>query len=1011
MKRFVAVIFLASPAFGANVTITGSTLTNAAGSPLTGTVTFRPNNCHSTAVTLSISGAKFSSDTVSVTRGAFTALVPKSAGWCYQIGTYETSTGASRFVSGFGAFAPASDTLLDSALTTTTPPDTFYTPGLATLGGGVAAGPTSSIPAPTSPTLPATPISLAVASTSTLGGVKIGSGLVIASDGTLSAPSTGGNVAIGVVTTSAPGTSASATINGGVLNLTIPAGANGTNGSSGTNGLAPNLTMGPVTTLAAGAAPTATLSGTFPNLTLGLGIPSGGTVAQSTIVDALANVDLLSQGAIQAHRENYVDPATQIYDYPFQRTYHLTTNSDGRYGKNDSFAPFELDFNIGSGTEDAILQNGAGNNQNGAAFNIGMSTHGPIQMGGMMGLYVNCYGTDDCVNHSEYSTSAGTDRADNEGHEPHRLFSGPNNDRYGGTLALNGTDPFGHPIMRVSAFAAYDLHASASGRVLFDLSKKIAPAGNVASIARYSDTRFAVLLADSALTSAMASQFGSASTETNLVAGADNQQYNGSCPATAVSQNWPLVNGYDIDPYNDNPAGGGSHTGAMCLTVGSTAGMAAGVPVGFWGSQGNWEISTITRVVDGTHIIVPLNHPHDAGDLVTTGAGLGWGVSSPRNDYPGGMLSNPANPQKMTQHTVYPVMRVNGSNIELYTNSDPTGGQGEVHLQLYQSLVPAASFTFAPTVTNGVVTALGTNSSAGIYGDYRTTNPNLPGVLGILPPPALTYSASCGVVVGFPNAAVFNYAPEIVSGGSGCPSNLTITAQTTYTNPVVFYPTTKTYRVEDPNVPCGDQNQSFTHCPWNGYMKTHYINSAWANGDTVEMGVHWNYTIQQQESLSGNIDSGRSGVGGTFDTIFYSYIQSGRPHSLQLNLTPSSLYYGRASNNYSRYNGNDPAQTNDATVTPPVWVEVGGDHAGYLSFDSIPMFGQGTRRGGYVIRVGCQVAAGIGGTFQPPCARGIRPDYDLFVHDMSNAGGAYITLTVSDASNCIKINGKCIVTQ
>lgn len=83
-------------------------------------------------------------------------------------------------------------------------------------------------------------------------------------------------LAVGTVTTGAPGSAAAAAVTGAApnqaLNLTIP---------RGDVGPANTLTIGTVTTLAAGAPATAGITGTAPNQTLGLGIPMGLTGAAS----------------------------------------------------------------------------------------------------------------------------------------------------------------------------------------------------------------------------------------------------------------------------------------------------------------------------------------------------------------------------------------------------------------------------------------------------------------------------------------------------------------------------------------------------------------------------------------------------------------------------------------------------------------------------------------------------------------------------------------------------------
>lgn len=105
-------------------------------------------------------------------------------------------------------------------------------------------------------------------------------------------------VAIGTVTTGAPGSSASV-VNVGtssalVLDITIPRGAAGTNGTS------PVFTVGTVTALAAGATPTVTITGTSASPVLNLGIPAGAAGAPGSPANTLAGTAQIGQNALVA---------------------------------------------------------------------------------------------------------------------------------------------------------------------------------------------------------------------------------------------------------------------------------------------------------------------------------------------------------------------------------------------------------------------------------------------------------------------------------------------------------------------------------------------------------------------------------------------------------------------------------------------------------------------------------------------------------------------------------------
>lgn len=94
------------------------------------------------------------------------------------------------------------------------------------------------------------------------------------------------NITLGDIETLSAGSNATATLTGTapdyVLNFGLPAGATGATGPQGDAGPTTNLTIGTVTTGDAGSNATATVDGTPPNLTLNLTIPRGDTGANGT---------------------------------------------------------------------------------------------------------------------------------------------------------------------------------------------------------------------------------------------------------------------------------------------------------------------------------------------------------------------------------------------------------------------------------------------------------------------------------------------------------------------------------------------------------------------------------------------------------------------------------------------------------------------------------------------------------------------------------------------------------
>lgn len=726
-----------------------------------------------------------------------------------------------------------------------------------------------------------------------------------------------------------------------------------------------------------------------------------------SIVLAIASQALLTHAQVTPAAANYVRSGTQNRDYPEQWPYIFTHAVDQRYGTNDSILTNIINAVLGSEFDTFLLGEFGGNNINYQADTINVQTHSSIQIGGVRQTVVDHNGTDDLVAETTVMNATGNDRGDNEGLELHRDFYGFQNARFGGNAALIGADPYGHAKMRVSATSSYDLKVAASGRVLINISKRFFPPGNVTSVERYADPRFALVIMDSELTSAVRGAFGSSSVETKLVGGADIQKYDGKCPSTVVGS-WG-----GADPYNADFAGNGSHTRSACLQLASTAGMRSGMLIGIWGAQANWEIEPVTTVVDATHVIVPLDHPHAPGELITAGAGLGWAISSPRNDYPARFLPGDASAQVMAQHVAYPVMEIKGNRVVLFTLSAGTQNQAELHLNLFQSNTPRSGLKFTPTVQGGVVKALNWTGGNAAGGDYATAKPWVPGVMTVLPPPSLAFGPNCSKnpVVSLKQTAAYQYQPQLVSGGSGCPSKLTITAQNFYPNPAIFYPATEIYRTEDPDHSCMTNDVKMPHCPTNGYLLTNALGPMWSSGDIVEQAPSWNQYIGSQEIVDASPDVMLSAQNGPEQVRKVAYPQSGQPIDVLVNTTPSSDYFGRASNHYQRTASLDSREAHDAQMTPPIGTEFNNTFSGVWLFDAPPMKGQGTSEGGFLTEVTCRLTAYSGRDQDLPCARGIRPDYDIFIHDMREVGGSVLRLTMSDASNCIKINGRCIATH
>ena len=383
--------------------------------------------------------------------------------------------------------------------------------------------------------------------------------------------------------------------------------------------------------------------------------------------------------------------------YPVQSPWNYTTIFDAATGYNDYSYGLMLTHKVNSGTHDyAEAAGGQGNDA--SILNLQGEFSAPIQGGGLFQLEHVSHGTGDVVVQTTNILGAGITRGTHEGLEPHRDISGFEHAVFGGTLALKGTDSFGRLQMQVTPTQNYTIASSGEDRLLIDASKKQVLSGT-GTIGQYTDTRFSTITMDSTLTASIKAAIGCAGAtcaggETTLTGGADTTIQSG-CPATVTGN----FNSTGVNPYLTDPLGNGSQTGARCIQVGSTAGWTGGqTKACFWSGLNDWECKTVTTVVDATHAILPLQSVHDPGSLITWGDGVGYGVSTQLSEMPAGYLSSLGSAQPQIERIVYPIVRVNGSTVEVFTNADVNGNLSELRLvgAISSTATPANALTVFP---------------------------------------------------------------------------------------------------------------------------------------------------------------------------------------------------------------------------------------------------------------------------------------------------------------------------
>lgn len=593
----------------------------------------------------------------------------------------------------------------------------------------------------------------------------------------------------------------------------------------------------------------------------------------------------------------------------------------------------------------------------------------PLDGGGYTNKYVQANSDGDTVMKTQYAISHGIRVGFEEGLEDDcRCFSGFNMNSFGGPATFLGNDPVGRAKIQVAVGPTYGAGDAGVDNTLINLSKVRAPTGNITGVTPYSDPKFVTVSVDSTLNTSLSSFMTGGFHSASVVAGADGQKYNASCPSIVIGS-YPT----NTSPYFTNWVGAGGLTTAQCITVsGDTSTLTNGSSIGIWGNVGNWEITTVMTKVDATHLIVPLNYPHDAGELITWGAGVGYGLSSPSSTIPARLLDMAINFQYGDLHLTDPIVGFDSTTNKVILWADATVSTAEVKLNIYGGTTPLVSGVYTPTVVGGVVTAVASNANNYISAVGIST------ILIYFPPPTLTLGGSfaCAVppVFNFTRTGTggYTYQLNVTSGGSGCPPDLSITPQATYANPALIYPITRLYRVQDPITKRDDT----------GYVLADVLAHPgdWVNGDTVET------VPNPSQYVSGNQQHGaspfvrNSGRFGTAKTNGFIYPQDGIDLEYQTNQTPWWYYYGDSTTNYLP--SSVPAKAYYAVGIPPVNKGVGGAYSGGIFFRTPPILGQANTQGGYLFKVSCQQEGADGAASDPlvppPCLRPVNPIFPKF---------------------------------
>lgn len=686
-------------------------------------------------------------------------------------------------------------------------------------------------------------------------------------------------------------------------------------------------------------------------------------------------------GSLNHLTDDYVNPNVSGSggNYPYQVPHYDRYQSNGMRSLDDFYYTDQHDLTI-LGTSAFTLSPTyglqMGPNYGSQARNV--TLYSPAQGGGFNSNRLVAHSIGDTVYDSAYVIARGVGEGFHEGMEMYRHFMSFDLAVPQGNISLLGTDLVGRAKMQIVS-GGLELDSFGSDNILINSTKKRSPKGSVTAVVPCSDSRFMCLTVDSTLAAEFSGIFGGTFHQAAIVAGADMQKYDSNCPANVVAANWgnTTIDGASvtINPYGTDYTGAGSKTTAMCLTVsGDISTLNPGTSISIWGAHENWEITDVIRKVDATHIVVPLNFPHDPGEVVSWSSGPGWGLSSDATTIPAHTLDNTASAQISDLHLVYPIISWDAAHKQLWVYVNSAAAGTELKLNVFAAIQPPVPGVYTPTVSGGVVTTIASNKNTYLI------NTALTGVQPMLPPPSYRFegSAKCAVdpVIHFVQAGGVGYGPGYTavldSRGSGCPPDLRIIAQNSYSNPITLYPLTRIYRIQDPA----------TGSYKSGYLLTHVLaaSSQWAANDRVEMTPHWQQYASGNEQYSYSPYVRYSLRNGPGVTEAISFPQNGSGNGslwtvYSTNATPSWYYFGDASTHYLP----NAAKPYYAQGTPPIWRGIGGQWGGILDVQVPPS--QATFGGvgsGYLFHVGCNVPAQDGPAKEPPCRRASNPIFPFF---------------------------------
>lgn len=504
-------------------------------------------------------------------------------------------------------------------------------------------------------------------------------------------------------------------------------------------------------------------------------------------------------------------------------------------------------------------------------------------------------------------------RGQDESFQPNRVFTAPLNSDAGGNITVGAVTAEGHVPVFISTFGGYNTKNWGEQNYVVDVTKRQSVGNMIGGGPAGPGNVFQEVIFDTSTTLG-------ASGNTQLTAAVDSQVYSGTCPThTPTGQVYPIVgpnlgsgigdawvtllNGTGQQGINGNYNPTSGALVGYCATVTSTSGMSNGQQIIV--SDGvNYvtEFSKIISVVDSTHFTFFAHHNHNSGATVGFGGAVGYGVGLAADERAAGQFDSIGNPQATIFRLLYPVVySIDNTHVLVDVNAQESNNQPEYKSLANAGITPNRIVAFGTlTVTGGVLT----NAPQTDFGDYGVVAIYTTGHR-VLPHPILTFggSSACATNPTFSwrvdRAA---YIATLTNGGTGCPSNLSITVNTTFPMPAYIAPIAQVLKMTTINGSTGLPQVD------SGNLIFNTMPSAMVSTDEVQQTMpQGRYYADKLSSYGDPIITGSARDGFPPTVHWYGHL-AGQARESLIQQTPTNWFLGTFANNWTAVNSYDQSE-------------------------------------------------------------------------------------------------------